>query len=456
MADEKAALISPQTVANAKLIVSTAASLAASAVLIRAIVNDFLPSQFHTYLTSRFHSLSRRFSFQLTIVVEEFQGFAINQVFEAAEIYLGSLSNISVQRIRVGKTENEMDLAVSVDSNEEVVDVFEGKKFKWKLITTQVEASSRSGRNQEMGDLNSSLRSEVRSFELTFNKKHKEKVFKSYFPYLLERAKAIREQRKTVKIHNFNPWEWCYQSFNLNHPMNFDTIAVDSELKRELLEDLDNFINGKDYYKKIGKVWKRGYLLYGPPGTGKTSLIAAMANHLKFDIYDLDLNNIQGNTQLKNMLLSISSRSIIVIEDIDCSIKLQNRDSEDQAQNEGNSNKVTLSGLLNFVDELYSCCGEGRIMVFTTNYKDKLDSALIRPGRMDMHICLSYCNASGFEQLAFNYLGIHGHALFDEIKGLLKEIEVTPAEVAGELVKSRDPDTSLQGFLSFLHNKRNQ
>jgi chaperone BCS1 len=75
----------------------------------------------------------------------------------------------------------------------------------------------------------------------------------------------------------------------------------------------------------VGKAWKRGYLLYGPPSTGKSSLIAAMANHLKFDIYDLELSNVYSNSELRRLLVSTANRSIVVIEDIDCSVELQNR-----------------------------------------------------------------------------------------------------------------------------------
>lgn len=50
---------------------------------------------------------------------------------------------------------------------------------------------------------------------------------------------------------------------------------------------------------------------------------------------------------------------------------------------------VTLSGLLNFIDGSWSWCGEGRIIPFSTNHKEKLDPALLRPGRMDARIHMS-------------------------------------------------------------------
>jgi len=113
-----------------------------------------------------------------------------------------------------------------------------------------------------------------------------------------------------------------------------------------------------------------------------------------------------------------------------------------------------LSGLLNFIDGLWSSCGDERIIVFTTNYKDKLDPALLRPGRMDMHIHMSYCTPCGLKILASNYLNVKEHSLFSEIDELIMEVEVTPAEVAEELMKNEDVDTTLTGLIGFLESKK--
>ncbi|KAM3749793.1 hypothetical protein ACB098_05G213000 [Castanea mollissima] len=371
-----------QRIPNVQKLLSTAATVAATAMLVRSIAYDYIPNDIHRYLSSHLHNLSRLFSSRFTIVIEEFQGLSKNQMFDAAEVYLGTITSSSVQRVRVGTDENE----------KKIVDVFENIQMNWSLVCTQVEPSSNC-RNQNMSDLNVTLRSEVRSYELSFHKRHKDK--------------------------------------NLNHPMTFKTLAMDSEFKKELMEDLNNFLNGKEYYKRIGKAWKRGNLLYGPPGTGKSSLIVAMANYLNFDIYDLNLS-----------------------EDIDCSIKLENRENEND-HNTGN-NKMTLSGLLNFIDGLWSCCGDECVIIFTTNYKEQLDPALLRPGRMDVHICMSYCTPSVFKHLALNHLGLCHHGLFQQIERLTEDVKVTPAEVAGELVRNKDTEASLQGLLNFLQNKMNE
>ncbi|CAN6341027.1 unnamed protein product [Urochloa humidicola] len=255
-----------------------------------------------------------------------------------------------------------------------------------------------------------------------------------------------------------NNWEDWYP-MDLNHPSTFGTLAMDLKVKQSIVDDLNRFIKRKDYYKRIGKAWKRGYLLYGPPGTGKSSLIAAMANHLRFDIYDLELTAVQSNSDLRRLLVGISTRSILVVEDIDCTIKLQQREGGEEDTKSDSSDdedgKVTLSGLLNFVDGLWSASGEERIIVFTTNYKERLDPALLRPGRMDMHIYMGYCTPDSFRILANNYHLIDYHATFPEIEKLIKEVTVTPAEVAEVLMRKDDADAALHDLLDLLKSKLN-
>lgn len=315
------------------------------------------------------------------------------------------------------------------------------------------------------GDYNSTMISEHRYYELVFHKKHKDKVIGEYLPYVLERSKAVELEKKTLKLfmlgndrmmgHRGNPW----QSVNLDHPATFDTLAMDADAKKMVIHDLENFVRRKELYRKVGKAWKRGYLLFGPPGTGKSSLIAAIANYLQFDIYDLELTDIRSNSDLRRYLISTANQSILVVEDIDCSIELTNKRRKPSTapmypHEYGPDNRVTLSGLLNFIDGLWSSCGDERIIVFTTNHKDKLDPALLRPGRMDVHIHLSYCTPCGFKLLASNYLGITEHPLFLVVEQLMKVAKVTPAEVGEQLLKNSEPEIALECLIEFLEEKK--
>lgn len=202
-------------------------------------------------------------------------------------------------------------------------------------------------------------------------------------------------------------------------------------------------------------------------------MIAAMANLLEYDVYDLELTAVKDNTELRKLLIQTSSKSIIVIEDIDCSLDLtgqrktkkENEAAEEEEKDpikkqakvgdsdQGKTSKVTLSGLLNFIDGLWSACKGERLIVFTTNYMEKLDPALIRRGRMDKHIELSYCSFESFKVLARNYLELDSHHLFYSIERLLGESRVTPADVAEHLMPKTsvaDAETSLKSLVQAL------
>jgi chaperone BCS1 len=118
--------------------------------------------------------------------------------------------------------------------------------------------------------------------------------------------------------------------------------------------------------------------------------------------------------------------------------------------------QITLSGLLSFIDGLWSTSGEERIIVLTTNYKERLDPALLRPGRMDMHIYMGFCCWEAFKTLARNYFLVDDHPLFPEIQELLAAVQVTPAEVSEMLLRANDPDVALRGLTEYLKEKKQE
>lgn len=252
-------------------------------------------------------------------------------MFEAASVYLARKLSPSTLRIKVHKPQKEKELAVAIDTDQELVDFYKGVKFGWVLASSRIDMLDSNKKSNQ----NRLSRPELRRFKLRFHKQHRDMALSSYLPYILQQAKAITEETKTVKIHtiDYNGTDY-WSSINLNHPATFDTMAMDPDTKKALTEDLDRFTLRKEYYRRVGKAWKRGYLLYGPPGTGKSSLVAAMANYLKFDIYDMDLREVQCNSDLRRLLIGTGSRSILVVEDIDCSAELQNRDLEKGAKSE--------------------------------------------------------------------------------------------------------------------------
>ncbi|KAL3746037.1 hypothetical protein ACJRO7_015048 [Eucalyptus globulus] len=145
---------------------------------------------------------------------------------------------------------------------------------------------------------------------------------------------------------------------------------MDSERKRDIMEDLSNFAARQAPYQRNGGGGrKRRYLLSGQPGTEKESMITAMADFLGYDIYDLELTMVHSKSELLNFLVKTSSKCIIVIKDIDCLVNLSNRSKVPQAATpqsyydpgapgaahsgeDRNNSTITVWELLNFPDGL--------------------------------------------------------------------------------------------------------
>ncbi|KAJ3692459.1 hypothetical protein LUZ60_012809 [Juncus effusus] len=465
------ATTSGTTTTKSALLISAATSAAASVFFVRQFVPDSVQDQ----IFSGFSTLLSKFSNQITVIVEESDGLSPNRMYKAAEMYLATAvvpSASDARRLKVNVAYDEDDdpdsadvraeaVQVTIDRGEEVVDVFNGVKFVWRVAIRETNLQSGFRGRRRYRYYFDGGPSEIKYFELEFHKKHKELAIKTYLPHVLNRAKAIRDEAKTLKLYTNNEDE-MWSAVKLRHPATFASVAMNEQKKQNLIDDLSRFIQRKEYYKRIGKAWKRGYLLYGPPGTGKSTLIAAMANFLRFDIYDLELTEVRSNAILRSLLINTSSRSILVIEDIDCSADLQQREEKKKPNKDENNpnndddSKVTLSGLLNFVDGLWSSCGDERIIIFTTNYKEKLDPALLRPGRMDMHIHMGFCDSAGFRVLVSNYHNIETHPLFEEIEELIKRVEVTPAEIAEGLMRSDDVEIALNGLIGLIKEKERE
>ncbi|XP_050261643.1 AAA-ATPase At3g50940-like [Quercus robur] len=419
-------------------------------ILLSPFVKEHIPVEVSNYLVSTFKKWLARISTpQVTIVIEERVDHRSNRIYEAATAKLRTLicDSTKPERFKVSKTVRQKESIFDIVKDLQIIDYFGKIRLKWMLC---VERDEISGSNSK-------------KLHLSFDRGSEKEVLDSYLRNIVDHYERNQYEETGSKLYtrnrvhgNYGPFhgsayydegdkEWRYVS--LEHPATFEKLAMNPEQKKILKDDLDIFLGRKDYYKKVGKAWKRGYLLYGPPGTGKTSLIAAMANYLHFNIYDLNLSVRYSDDDLRGILLSTTNRSILVIEDIDRGIKFND-------ERRKKIDTFTLSGLLNMIDGLWSSCGDERIIVFTTNDKDRLDPALLRPGRMDLHVHMSYCTMDGFKLLASNYLNIEGdHQLYGEIEGLLNNVEVTPAEIAEELLKSGGTDVVLGGLVKFLEQK---
>lgn len=189
---------------------------------------------------------------------------------------------------------------------------------------------------------------------------------------------------------------------------------------------------GTDAVVVAGIPYRRGYLLHGPPGSGKSSFIQALAGHIEYNICVLNLAE-RGLTddKLNHLLANAPERSIILLEDIDSAFAGR------EASGEGGPRvMVTFSGLLNALDGVASAANQ-RIVFMTTNHLDRLDPALIRPGRVDLKMVIDDASVSQATRLFRKFYAgseLGGDAALDQLATAfadkMRENAMQPARIS--------------------------
>lgn len=258
---------------------------------------------------------------------------------------------------------------------------------------------------------------------------------KEYLLNLLEDARKFNEPLKKdtvdniINIYQFNQEGLQWRKLSQLKKRTLESVFLDSNNKENIEADIIKFLDSESLYAKYGIPYKRNYLLHGLPGTGKTSLIFALASSLNMNVCVFSFAPTIDDVLFMKAINSICNNSILVLEDVDGLFVNRDRDYN-------NKSMISFSGVLNTLD------GLGRkdklITFMTTNYKDHLDSAILRPGRIDYQLEFTYATACQIRTMYEAFVGENNKV--DQFLKLVQNKKITTCVLQKFLFENRNND----------------
>ena len=230
------------------------------------------------------------------------------------------------------------------------------------------------------------------AYEISYQMKDSDKFeefIKESVKYYTKFYLGFKKEIDKIKVFISSCDGGYFEGLGSRPKRSIETIYIPKKQKDDLLKDINDFLdpNTKKLYNELGIPYKRTYLFEGEMGSGKTSLISAVASTIGYNLAIVSFTPKMTEVQLMKMMRNFNNDQgkddnvIIVLEDLDC--LFNERKTHDSALN-----SMSFSGILNVLDGISN--GANRIVIITTQYMKNLDSALIRPGRVDYILHFDY------------------------------------------------------------------
>jgi chaperone BCS1 len=353
---------------------------------------------------------------------------------------------------------NKIEFDKIVANNKPITFTFRNKTINYVLLTKIIEVYGNEKKQKE---------NYIISLETNILKNEKIDILDEFCHYCLEQyIKNLKMDEFKQKIFTNKNGRW--ESKDMNNNRKLEKVILKNNMNIEIKNDIITFINSQTFYNEMDHPYTRGYLLHGNPGTGKTSTIKGISNECKRHIHYLALNDIETDNELNELISSINFKeTILVIEDIDAMTDIIHKKEEKEkkdlnnlneisnklenlgkkidffnvhSQSQKNDKSLTLSGLLNAIDGVFSY--EGRILIMTTNHPEVLIESLIRPGRIDRKFKFTECNHDMIRKLFFNFFN---KEIDEELLAKVEEDIYSPAYVTCIFMQYRnDPLEALK------------
>ena len=179
---------------------------------------------------------------------------------------------------------------------------------------------------------------------------------------------------------------------------------------------------------------------------GKTTLVFGLASLLNYSICVINFGPKTDDAAIMNALTKTEPNQILILEDIDCLFV-------ERKSNDSSRSMVSFSGILNLLDGVVR--KHGLITVMTTNHPERLDHALLRPGRVDQHVKFNYMKTKEIKQMFRKILPEKLHPEEEVFLKKTSKLKLSPAQLQEFLFKYRDEE-SILALLSELKDINSQ
>lgn len=190
---------------------------------------------------------------------------------------------------------------------------------------------------------------------------------------------ATKQKHNRVSLWRFDTQHLFWMTISRRLARSLDSVVMEEVVKQPLLDDVEWFIKDETraFYAKHGIPYHRCYLFHGEPGTGKTSFIYALAGHLERNLCFVQMDKCMTDDTFRSAMSQLPRCAMVVLEDVD-SLFTHHRESD------ATKSSLSFSGFLNCLDGLGA--PDDVVICLTTNHPERLDPAVMRPGRIDLKV----------------------------------------------------------------------
>lgn len=259
----------------------------------------------------------------------------------------------------------------------------------------------------------------------------------------VKKALAYRPKTEDQKIMVYHcRYRGYWEQFGTIYAQQFDEIYLPNEIKEDVQRRIEHFLDSKDRYVRFGRAYKQSFLLTGVAGSGKSSLVKTIALKYKRPLYVLSFSKNLTDEGLIDLMKEIGDNSILLIEDLDAFFQ------ERTAQCDIN---VSFSALLNVLDGSL-VKGNGIMIFVTANHPERLDSALIRPGRIDHYYKFDWPQRKEIREAFFKLTEEPTEEKFKEFYQLVKNVKINMSGMVDLLFSH--PDSYMEHIPDLLNQSQ--